>query len=424
MSALRDRRFRRLLGAEGVSSFGDSALFLSLGIWAKDLTGSNSAAGLTFAALAAPSLIAPLFGHFVDRMSRMRVLVMTNLLTALALLPLLAVHSRQDVWIIYAVAFAYGVSFRMMAPAMAGLLKDMLPSADAASARALIMTVTEGCRILSPAAGAGIYAAFGGSVLALFDMATFGLAILFLLSIRVTESEPEPSAGATFWHEATRGFRHIWNTGLLLQLVVVLGVVTAATGLCDSAIFAAMDHLGRPASYVGIILSLQGAGSVLGGLVAARVGRRLGPPRAAGVGLAVLALGVSQILVPTLPMFMLGAFLAGVGIPITYVALATAQQLYTPARLQGRVSSATSLFVTTPQTLCIALGAGLVAFVDYRIMLGAVAAVAAACMLVLLLRPAPEPELAESIADRAADRPHESDAPVTSTTVDAAPGVA
>ena len=48
MSALRHPRFRRLLVGESVSSFGDTAMFLSLGVWAKDLTGSNTAAGLVF----------------------------------------------------------------------------------------------------------------------------------------------------------------------------------------------------------------------------------------------------------------------------------------------------------------------------------------------------------------------------------------
>jgi hypothetical protein len=66
VGALRDRRFRRLLVGNSVSSFGDSALYLSLGIWAKDLTGSNAAAGGVFLALGLPYLAAPLAGHLVS----------------------------------------------------------------------------------------------------------------------------------------------------------------------------------------------------------------------------------------------------------------------------------------------------------------------------------------------------------------------
>jgi hypothetical protein len=45
-----DPRFRRLLAGQSLSTFGDTALYLTLGIWAKALTGSNAAAGAVFLA--------------------------------------------------------------------------------------------------------------------------------------------------------------------------------------------------------------------------------------------------------------------------------------------------------------------------------------------------------------------------------------
>jgi hypothetical protein len=53
-----DPRFRRLLAGQSLSSFGDTALYLTLGIWAKALTGSNAAAGGVFLALGLPALAA------------------------------------------------------------------------------------------------------------------------------------------------------------------------------------------------------------------------------------------------------------------------------------------------------------------------------------------------------------------------------
>ena len=43
-------------------------MFLVLGIWAKDLTGSNAAAGLVFFVLALPQLFEPFAGWVVDRL--------------------------------------------------------------------------------------------------------------------------------------------------------------------------------------------------------------------------------------------------------------------------------------------------------------------------------------------------------------------
>jgi MFS family permease len=65
-----DPRFRRLLAGQSLSTFGDTALYLTLGIWAKALTGSNAAAGAVFLALGIPALFAPAAGHLADRVRR------------------------------------------------------------------------------------------------------------------------------------------------------------------------------------------------------------------------------------------------------------------------------------------------------------------------------------------------------------------
>ena len=74
------------------------------------------------------------------------------------------------------------------------------------------------------------------------------------------------------------------------------------------------------------------------------------------------------------------------GGPWIVVALFTLLQRLTPGPLQGRTFSAIEVLVNTPQTISIALGALLVAFVDYRLLLGLEAAVVAAAGAWLLTR--------------------------------------
>jgi len=59
---LGDRNYRLLLLGQVTSAFGDYAMFLALGVWAKDLTGSNAAAGLAVLPFAIPSLFGPVLG--------------------------------------------------------------------------------------------------------------------------------------------------------------------------------------------------------------------------------------------------------------------------------------------------------------------------------------------------------------------------
>ena len=88
MSALRVPAFRRLTAAWACSNFGDSALFLTLAIWVKDLTDSDAAAGLVFLFLGLPVFLAPLAGQLADRVSRRRLVVVTNLVAAAGVLAL------------------------------------------------------------------------------------------------------------------------------------------------------------------------------------------------------------------------------------------------------------------------------------------------------------------------------------------------
>jgi MFS family permease len=74
---LRDRNASLYLGGQVMSLFGDSALWLAMAIWVKVLTGSSSAVGLSWFALAAGSLFGPLGGVLADRFRRLPLLVAT-----------------------------------------------------------------------------------------------------------------------------------------------------------------------------------------------------------------------------------------------------------------------------------------------------------------------------------------------------------
>src|SRR5947208_9678477 len=168
---IRDARI--FLAGWTLSVFGDWAMFIVLGVWAKDLTDSNSAAGLVFFALAAPSLFSPLAGVVVDRLSRRRVMIWTYCAEAVAILSLLFVHDRGDIWIVYAVTVFYGAAGTLAGSARSALMTVILPRDLLGEANGVFQTVREGLRLVAPLVGAGIYAATGGGAVAVLDCATF-----------------------------------------------------------------------------------------------------------------------------------------------------------------------------------------------------------------------------------------------------------
>ena len=154
--AIRDARV--LLLGWGLSMLGDTAMFLVLGIWAKDLTHSNAAAGLVFFVLILPSLFAPFAGLVVDRVRKRPLLIGVNCVMAAAVLLLLFVHDRGDLWLIYVVAGLYGAAGAILASARSAFLTVMLPRIRIAPAGSLISTY---CRSVRPGPPYGLLFAPG-----------------------------------------------------------------------------------------------------------------------------------------------------------------------------------------------------------------------------------------------------------------------
>jgi hypothetical protein len=81
-----------------------------------------------------------------------------------------------------------------------------------------------------------------------------------------------------------------------------------------------------------------------------------------------------------------GKMLFNFGIPWMFIGMVTLLQRRTPGPLQGRAFAAGEFALGLPQTLGIAVGAGLVALLDYRLLLLVQAVVCGATGTYLLIR--------------------------------------
>jgi MFS family permease len=405
VSALRQPAFRRLAIGWGFSNFGDSALYLTLAVWVKDLTDSDAATGLIFLFLGLPFLLAPFAGHLADRMSRRRLVVLANVAGAALVLTLWTVTDRSDVWVIYLVTFWYGFITYVTSAAGSGLVRDLLPDEHLASGNGLLNTIDQGLRLVSPLAGVGVYALWGGHAIAVLTAVMLLLAAAIVSTVPVVETPPtarEERAG--FWTETTAGFRHIRRSALLTRLTVAMAVAFMITGLANTAVFAAIEQgIDQDAEFFGVIAAVQGGGSVLGGITAAAVIARLREVPTMTLALVTLGVGMAMPAIASLPVFVVAALIIGISIPWLMVAFATIRQRSTPGELQGRVSAATNMALNGPQTLGTAAGAALIAVVDYRLLFVAMGTVVAACAVPIATHraDATEAERTESLATTA-----------------------
>lgn len=362
--------FRRLTAAWVATNVGDSALYLMAAVWVKDLTGSDAAAALVFAALGAATLLAPVMGHLADRSSRRTLLVVANLVGA-GLVCLLLPMSADRVWLVYVVIFAYGALGTLTGTAQSGLLRDILPDAHLASGNGLLSTVDQALRLLSPLIGTALYATAGPRAVVGLTAVCFVVTALLLLRVRVRESEPTPPDGDGFVRTALAGFRHIAATPVLARSTTLIAIAFAATGLLNVAAIPVIERgLGLPAAALGVLVSVQGVGAVLGGATAATVIGRWGEVRVLALGLALLAAGGAMFLTRSVLVAGGGMLAVGFGVTWAVVAFVTLRQRLTTPRMQGRTSAASMLALNGPQAVLTLVGAGVVAAVDYRWLVG------------------------------------------------------
>ena len=358
---------RLLLAGQSLSMFGDWMMIIVLGIWMKTLTGSSSAAGLVFFVFALAGLVAPLGGLVVDRLPKRRLMIVTHVALAGVMCLLLFVHERGDVWLLYGVIALYGLGGDIFGAARSAMMKAMLPDELLADANGAFQSVREGLRLIAPLAGAGLYAAFGGPVVALVDAGTFLGSAATLVALRFREPPPAPKE-QHFLRELSGGLTHIARTPVLRQLSIGVGAALLAIGFDETIIFAVNSQsLHRSPSFIGVLMSFQGVGSVVGGLTAAPLLKRFGDLRLAGIGVFVFGAADGFLLVPNLSAIAGAAAFAGLGLVWAVVAIATAYQRRSPTHLQGRVSAAANMLFSVPQTISIALGAALITVIDYRV---------------------------------------------------------
>jgi MFS family permease len=345
---------------------------------------------MVFFALALGALAGPLGGLLADRFKRRPMMISSDLVLAAVVLLLLFVNGPSDAWLIYVVAFVYGAVGTVFYPARSALMRLMMPEELLGDANGLLSVARQGLRVIAPVIGAGLYVAFdnNGGTVAIIDSATFVGSALYVLFIRVKEMRPEPPEHH-FMREVTKGLEHVWNTLPLRQITMGTTVALLVAGFTETLIFSVMEALGKSPSFFGVLATLQGVGSIAGGVTAGLVVRRIGETRTVGVGLGLFGLCGVLLCVPSLVVVAAAFAFAGVGVVWLIVGFTTALQTKTPLAIQGRVSAAADISLSVAQAVSIATGAALSTAVDFRVLLLMMGGVVALSAVYLLTRHEP-----------------------------------
>jgi len=341
--------FSRVWWSGLISGVGNGALFIALPVYVYGETASTlSTAAVVVAGALPATLVGQFAGVLVDRLDYRRVMVWTNL--ALGMVTLVYLLSGSADWRLLAgINFLTSSIGQFLGPAENALLPTLVPAQRLGEANSLNALNNSLARLIGPGLGGLALARLGFHEVIVLDALTYLVAAVLVAGVQAPAVQ-QHSIGerAKFIWEWREGLAVISVNPALRLLFVVVATAAFGEGFISTlmAPFVA-TVLGGDGQTLGLIMSVQAVGGLIGAWVMARVADRcssLWLLAWGGLGSGVLLMGYFNYALVFPAVWPALALTAIAGIP--FAVFGTAQNLglqrASPAGARGRVFSACS----------------------------------------------------------------------------------
>lgn len=350
---LREQEFRRFWFGQTISSFGDQITWLALPVIAVLLLHADPAQmGLLTAFGLLPHLLFSLpAGVWLDRVQqRRRLMILMDLgrAAAIAAIPIAVFLGWLNIPLLFVVAFVVGTMSLIFTICWGTLFVTVAKRDQYVQANALLNGSRSVSSVGGPAIAGVLIQVLTAPIALLIDAASFVGSAFFLRRITATEAPIEHDPGS---------IRSQLATGLSFTArdpIVRPSVLAASTmnlfnyGFQGLFVLYVLKNLGVEPGILGLALGAGAVGSVVGALVAGRVGRRLGIGGAFVLGMILFpgATILIPLATPDMPMpliiglLFVAEFISGFGVMILDINAGAMLFARTPDRIRGRAMGA------------------------------------------------------------------------------------
>lgn len=340
-SSLKIRNYRLYFLGQAVSVAGTWMQTVALGWFVLQFTGSGAQLGAVIATSFVPLLIfGPLGGVIADRFEKRKVIIYAQSAFAIQALSLSALvySGLTQVWMLYVLAFIYGLIRAVDEPTRQAFVLEMVDESRMKNAVSLNSMVNNLARAIGPMLGGMLIVSLGVAFCFFFNALSY-IAVIWMVFIMNKSELRREQRGAKTTRNIRDGVRFILATPLIRNILIMMAIVGtfAYEWQVSLPLLAQRTFHGDATSY-SALMSFFGIGAVAGGLYAAS--RHKLSTR--NLILWVFLFGVSLIatsLMPTLQLAMLGMMFVGF-FSINLTSLAnTMIQLESIPEMRGRVMS-------------------------------------------------------------------------------------
>lgn len=342
--SLRHRNYRLFFSGQSISLIGTWMQRIALPWVVYRMTDSEVLLGVVSFAGSIPSFIlAPFAGVLIDRWSRYRVMLVTQVISMIqaGVLAWLSLSGGLDIWNIIALSLVLGVINTFDMPARHSFVVNMVNGKeDIGNAIALNSMMFNGARLIGPSVAGIVLAAVGEGACFLINAVSYVFVIASLMMMNVTETR-EKKERTPMFRELKEGLDYTFGFAPIKHIIFLLGLVSfmGASYTVLMPVYA-KEVLGGDSHTYGFLMGMAGAGALLGAIYLAsrdtvlRLGRLI-PAAAALLSAGLIALALTSSFFISLLLI----FFTGLGMMAHTAASNTILQTIADEDKRGRVMS-------------------------------------------------------------------------------------
>jgi DHA3 family macrolide efflux protein-like MFS transporter len=290
------RTYYTLVATQTVSQVGSRISFFAVGISVFTQTSQATPIAIIAFCQVLPWILGAGFaGALADRHDRHRLLILADagFVVTSGLLLVSFVSGAFQLWHLYLLALVTASIQTVSGPAFGASVAMLVPDRHRDRANAISQMTGPAANAISPALAGLLYAVIGVPGAILIDIATFGVAIVVLLAVRIPMPAKTAEGAAmarAVWRQAFDGLAYLWRRPPLLGLCLVVSVVSFLMG--GLGVLILPYPLARTHSTLafGIVLACADVGTIAGAAAMAAWGGTR--PRIHTVMLALFVAGL------------------------------------------------------------------------------------------------------------------------------------
>lgn len=318
------------------SGLGTGIAVIALTVDVFDRTGSGKwVAALLIADFVPMLAIGLLLGPLVDRFSRRRLMIASDLVRFALFLALPFAGSAT---LVVVLAGLTGFATGFFRPAVYAGMPNLVEERDLPQANALFQTIENATYMLGPLLGGVLLSVSSPGAAYAVNAVTFLLSAALIARIPDRSLQAAPAATEGHWRDLAEGFRAVVHSRALLTVLVTWTIVMVGNAHVNVAeVSLAKVSFDAGDFGFGLLMACSGLGLVLGSFLGGAWIERQPVARAYGLAVALMALGIAAAAgSPTVWVAAAAVVVSGFGNGVASVCNPVLVQRGAPDRVRGR----------------------------------------------------------------------------------------